>query len=106
MVGREPEWSRLTDFASNGDASASLGTPGDAVGSESLPCSRTCVKQMRGFYYHALRGSSAEAHRDLAIGPPTPTPTPTPTRHTPTLTPTRRPMLPTLTLTLTRRPAV
>ncbi len=65
MVGRESEWDRLTDFANSGEASASLGIVWGRrrIGKSFLL--QDLSEQMRGFYYHALRGSSAEALRDL-----------------------------------------
>jgi uncharacterized protein len=65
MVGREPEWRRLTEFANSGEASASLGIVWGRrrVGKSFLL--QELSEQMDGFYYHALRGSSAEALRDF-----------------------------------------
>lgn len=65
MVGRKVEWQRLVEFATRGGASASLGIVwgrrriGKSFMLEDL------TEQTRGFYYHALRGSSAETLRDL-----------------------------------------
>lgn len=65
MVGRDVEWARLTDFAASGEASATLGIVwgrrriGKSFLLESL------AEQTGGFYYEAVRGSSAEALREL-----------------------------------------
>jgi uncharacterized protein len=65
MVGRVPEWRRLADFATGGDAAASLGIVwGRRRIGKSFLLQDLC-EQTQGFYYHALRGSSAEALRDL-----------------------------------------
>ncbi len=65
MVGREVEWSRLADFATSGDPSASFGIVWGRrrIGKSFLL--QDLSEQMGGFYYHALRGSSAESLRDL-----------------------------------------
>lgn len=65
MVGREAEWAHLSDFATHGGINATLGIVwgrrriGKSFLLESL------VGQVRGFYYEAVRGSSAEALREL-----------------------------------------
>lgn len=65
MVGREGEWARLADFATSGEANATLGIVwgrrriGKSFLLESL------AEQTGGFYYEAVRGSSAEALREL-----------------------------------------
>lgn len=65
MIGRRAEWRRLSDFASSGQQHASLGLVwgrrriGKSFLLESL------VEQNGGFYYAAIRGSSAEALREL-----------------------------------------
>ena len=65
MVGRETEWRRLTDFATSGEAEASLGIVWGRrrIGKSFLL--QDLSEKLGGFYYHALRGSSAEALRDL-----------------------------------------
>jgi len=65
MVGRRAEWARLGDFGTSGDASASLGIVWGRrrVGKSFLLAS--LVDQTGGFYYEAVRGSSAEALREL-----------------------------------------
>ena len=65
MIGREPEWNRLTEFANSGEPSASIGIVWGRrrIGKSFLL--QDLSEQTQGFYYHALRGSSAEALRDL-----------------------------------------
>ena len=65
MIGREVEWKRLAEFATSGDPSASLGIVWGRrrVGKSFML--QDLAEQARGFYYHAVRGSSAEALRDL-----------------------------------------
>jgi uncharacterized protein len=65
MVGRESEWSRLADFANSGEASASLGIVWGRRRIGKSFMLQDLSEQMQGFYYHSLRGSSAEALRDL-----------------------------------------
>ena len=65
MIGRESEWTRLTDFANSGEASASLGIVWGRRRIGKSFILQDLSEQVRGFYYHALRGSSAEALRDL-----------------------------------------
>ncbi len=65
MIGREPEWNRLTEFANSGEASASLGIVWGRRRIGKSFMLQDLSEQMQGFYYHALRGSSAEALRDL-----------------------------------------
>lgn len=65
MVGRRVEWTRLGDFVHSGEAHASLGIVWGRrrVGKSFLL--ESLVEQAGGFYYGAVRGSSAEALRDL-----------------------------------------
>jgi uncharacterized protein len=65
MVGREAEWSRLEEFATSGVDSASLGVVWGRrrVGKSFLL--QSLVQAAGGFYYGAVRGSSAEALREL-----------------------------------------
>lgn len=65
MVGRKAEWKSLTDFATSGDEAASLGVVWGRrrVGKSFLL--ESLVEQSGGFYYGAVRGSSAEALREL-----------------------------------------
>lgn len=65
MVGRKAEWARLGEFAMSGEASASLGIVWGRrrVGKSFLL--ESLVDQSGGFYYEAVRGSSAEALREL-----------------------------------------
>jgi uncharacterized protein len=65
MIGRESEWARLTDFANSGEASASLGIVWGRRRIGKSFMLQDLSEQVQGFYYHALRGSSAEALRDL-----------------------------------------
>jgi uncharacterized protein len=65
MIGRKAEWARLNEFATSAEANATLGIiwgrrrTGKSFLLESL------VDQTGGFYYEAVRGSSAEALREL-----------------------------------------
>jgi hypothetical protein len=65
MVGRRAEWGWLCDFARSGEDAASLGIVWGRrrVGKSFLL--ESIVQQTRGFYYGAVRGSSAEALREL-----------------------------------------
>lgn len=65
MVGRKAEWERLDEFATSGEANASLGIVWGRrrVGKSFLL--ESLVDQTGGFYYEAVRGSSAEALREL-----------------------------------------
>lgn len=65
MVGRRNEWSRLEDFCASGDETATLGIVWGRrrVGKSFLL--QSIVEQTGGFYYEAVRGSSAEALREL-----------------------------------------
>lgn len=65
MIGRDHEWKRLTEFASEPSGEATLGL---VWGRRRVGKSFLLAKLARdtgGFYYHALRGSSGEALRDL-----------------------------------------
>ncbi len=65
MIGRTTEWGRLTAFATSGVPGPSLGLVWGRrrVGKSYLL--ETLAEQSGGFYYQAVRGSSAEALRDL-----------------------------------------
>ncbi len=65
MVGRHTEWDRLTEFAVSGQPDATLGIVWGRrrVGKSFLLSALT--EQTGGFYYSAVRGSSAEALREL-----------------------------------------
>lgn len=65
MIGRDAEWQRLVEFATAGVPSASLGLVWGRrrIGKSFLL--QDLAEQTGGFYYHAVRGSSAEALRDL-----------------------------------------
>jgi uncharacterized protein len=65
MIGREPEWHRLTEFANSGEPSASLGIVWGRRRIGKSFMLQDLSEQMQGFYYHALRGSSGEGLRDL-----------------------------------------
>ena len=65
MIGRRAEWARLSEFGTSGEANASLGTVWGRrrVGKSFLL--QSLVDQTGGFYYEGVRGSSAEALREL-----------------------------------------
>lgn len=65
MIGRATEWDRLTAFATSGTPGPSLGLVWGRrrVGKSFLL--ETLAEQTGGFYYQAVRGSSAEALRDF-----------------------------------------
>lgn len=65
MVGRRVEWARLSEFATSGEPHASLGIVWGRrrVGKSFLL--ESLVERSGGFYYGAVRGSKAEALRDL-----------------------------------------
>lgn len=65
MIGRESEWRRLIEFARSGEASASLGIVWGRRRIGKSFMLQDLSDQVGGFYHHALRGSSAEALRDL-----------------------------------------
>jgi uncharacterized protein len=65
LIGRESEWRRLTEFASSGEPSASLGIVWGRRRIGKSFMLQDLSEEASGFYYHALRGSSAEALRDL-----------------------------------------
>jgi uncharacterized protein len=66
MVGRARELARLTEFATDATANATLGIVWGRrrVGKSLLL--ETLVSETHGFYHHAIRGSSGEALRGLA----------------------------------------
>lgn len=65
MIGRAVELERLVSFAASAEPAATLGIVWGRrrVGKSFML--ETLVQRSGGFYYHALRGSSAEALRDL-----------------------------------------
>jgi len=65
MAGRQPEWARLTSFAQSQEPAATLGIVWGRrrVGKSYLL--QSLVDRTGGFYYGAVRGSSAEALREL-----------------------------------------
>lgn len=65
MIGRTEEWARLQEFCRRGDEEASLGIVWGRrrVGKSFLL--QSLVEKTHGFYYEAIRGSRAEALRDL-----------------------------------------
>jgi uncharacterized protein len=65
MIGRDSEWQRLGEFTTSGEGAASLGIVWGRrrIGKSFLL--QALAEKAHGFYYHALRGSSAEALRDL-----------------------------------------
>lgn len=65
MVGRRAEWTRLSEFATSAEANATLGIVWGRrrIGKSFLL--ESIVGQTGGFYYEAVRGSSAEALREL-----------------------------------------
>jgi hypothetical protein len=65
MIDRQAEWGRLTDFATSGTATASLGLVWGRRRIGKSFMLQSLVEQSRGFYYHAIRGSSGESLRDL-----------------------------------------
>jgi AAA+ ATPase superfamily predicted ATPase len=65
MVGREVEWQRLVEFATRSEAPATLGIVWGRRRIGKSFMLQELAEQTKGFYYHALRGSSAEALRDL-----------------------------------------
>jgi uncharacterized protein len=66
MIGRITEWAQLTEFADDTSAHATLGIVWGRrrVGKSLLL--ETLVAERRGFYHHAIRGSSAQALRALS----------------------------------------
>jgi uncharacterized protein len=65
IIGRKPEWARLSEFVTSGESTPTLGIVWGRrrVGKSFLL--ETMATQSRGFYYSAIRGSSAEALREL-----------------------------------------
>ena len=65
MTGRRTEWARLTEFATSGEPHATLGIVWGRrrVGKSFLL--QSLATEAGGFYYEAIRGSSAEALREL-----------------------------------------
>lgn len=65
MVGREFEWSRLVEFAASGGATATLGIVWGRRRTGKSYLLESLIDRTGGFYYEAVRGSSAEALREL-----------------------------------------
>ncbi len=66
MIGRETEWRRLVGFTTSGEPTASLGMVwGRRRIGKSFLLQELTARSKHAFYYHAIRGSSAEALRDL-----------------------------------------
>jgi uncharacterized protein len=65
MIGRKAEWQRLAEFAISGEASATLGLVWGRRRIGKSFMLQALVDRTGGFYYHAVRGSGAEALRDL-----------------------------------------
>lgn len=65
MVGREAEWARLDEFVTGGERVATLGVVWGRrrIGKSFLL--EAVAERTGGFYYEAVRGSGAEALRDL-----------------------------------------
>ncbi|MDP2958079.1 MAG: hypothetical protein Q8N53_16755 [Longimicrobiales bacterium] len=65
MIGRSDEWERLLEFAGGPQEAAILGIVWGRrrIGKSFLL--QSLVERIGGFYYEAIRGSSAEALRDL-----------------------------------------
>ena len=65
MVGRETEWARLSEFVESGETNATLGIVWGRRRTGKTFLLATIAEQTAGFYYEAIRGSSAEALREL-----------------------------------------
>lgn len=65
MVGRAAEWEQLSEFATSGERAASLGIIWGRRRIGKSFMLQDLAEQTRGFYYHAVRGSSAESLRDF-----------------------------------------
>jgi hypothetical protein len=65
MIGRKAEWARLREFATSGESAATLGIVWGRRRTGKSFLLATLVDRMGGFYYEAVRGSSAEALREL-----------------------------------------
>ncbi len=65
LIGRDSEWGRLTEFAKSGEPYSSLGIVWGRRRIGKSFMLQDLSEQVGGFYYHALRGSSAEALRDM-----------------------------------------
>ena len=65
MIGRRGEWARLEEFIRSGEASATLGIVWGRRRTGKSFLLETLVSRSGGFYYEAVRGSSAEALREL-----------------------------------------
>jgi len=65
MVGRETEWARLSEFVESGESNATLGIVWGRRRTGKTFLLATIAEQTAGFYYEAIRGSSAEALREL-----------------------------------------
>lgn len=65
MVDREVEWRRLSEFTTSREPTASLGIVWGRRRIGKSFMLQDLTDQTAGFYYHAVRGSSAEALREL-----------------------------------------
>jgi uncharacterized protein len=65
LVGRESEWRRIAEFVASGEPTASLGIVWGRRRIGKTFMLQDLAEQTGGFYYHAVRGSSGEALRDL-----------------------------------------
>lgn len=65
MIGRKAEWDRLREFATSGEPAATLGIVWGRRRTGKSFLLEALVERTGGFYYEAIRGSSAEALREL-----------------------------------------
>lgn len=67
MIGRDGEWKMLVEFSSSGEPVASLGLVWGRRRIGKSFILQDLTERTGGFYYHAVRGSSAEALRELGV---------------------------------------
>jgi hypothetical protein len=65
MIGRKAEWARLREFLTSGESAATLGIVWGRRRTGKSFLLESLVDRIGGFYYEAVRGSSAEALREL-----------------------------------------
>lgn len=65
MIGRRAEWDQLREFATSGQSGATLGIVWGRRRTGKSFLLDTLAERTRGFNYEAVRGSSAEALREL-----------------------------------------
>jgi len=65
MIGRKAEWARLHEFATSKEPAATLGIVWGRRRTGKSFLLEALVDRLGGFYYEAVRGSSAEALREL-----------------------------------------